>query len=67
MGSLGKDVKKKRKMMTMGMVMKKGKKGKKEKRRWVRAKVNRNKFSMISDWQYLVTKYVYLAYSNIYK
>lgn len=64
MGSLGKDVKKKRKMMTMGMVMKKGKKGKKEKR-WVRAKVNRNKFSMISDWQYLVTKYVYLAYSNI--
>lgn len=65
MGSLGKDVKKKRKMMTMGMVMKKGKKGKKEKRRWVRAKVNRNKFSMISDWQYLVTKYVYLAYSNI--
>ena len=65
MGSLGKDVKKKRKMMTMGMVMKKGKKGKKEKRRWVRAKVNRNKFSMISDWQYLVTKYLYLAYSNI--
>lgn len=67
MDSLGKDVKKKRKMMTMGMVMKKGKKGKKGKKekRWVRAKVNRSKFSMISDWQYLVTKYVYLAYSNI--
>lgn len=60
MNSPGKDIKKKKKMMTMVM-----KKGKKEKRRWVRAKVNRNKFSMISDWQYLVTKYVYLAYSNI--
>ena len=66
MESLSKDIKKKKKkMMTMGMVMKKRKKRKKEKRRWVQAKVNRNKFSMISDWQYLVTKYVYLAYSNI--